>query len=162
MGIAVGSGALSPGYPEPDALVDEDVGVRIRGCPQTYRWTVTGFAASDVGPGGLRSVRILLTQHAEASGILHELVDVESVDPLVGCVEAPACPGPADAVRCVDPIAPQTIPTSALAVVLHEHADTITCSSGPAVPDADDPCPGADMTGATLLVFFPPPARFSG
>ena len=143
MDIAIGTRALSPGYPSPEPLIAD--GLRRRGCPQTYRWTVTGFAPSDVGMGDLRSVRILLTQASDASGTLYELADASPVDPRVGCAEAPECPGPADAVRCVVPLAPQSRPTSALAVVLPEHADTITY---------DD---AGNMTGATLLVFFPPP-----
>ena len=143
MKIAVGTRALSPGYPSPEPLIDD--GLRIWDCPQTYRWTVTGFAPSDVGPGGLRSVRILLTQDTDASGELVELIDAEPVDPRDGCAEAPECPGPAGAVRCVEPLAPQSRPTSALAVVLPEHAETISYDSA------------GNMTGATLLVFFPPP-----
>ena len=155
MAVTIGTRALSPGYLSPEPLIYD--GVRSRGCPQTYRWTVTGFAPSDVGPGGLRSVRILLTQDTDASGTLYELADVEPVDPMVGCAEAPECPGPSDAVRCVEPLAPQSRPTSALAAVLPEHAETITCLDGQPAPDEDDPCPTSDMTGATLLVFFPPP-----
>ena len=155
MEIAVGTRALSPGYPSPEPRIAG--GVRRQGCPQTYRWTVTGFAPSGVGPGGLRSVRILLTQDADASGTLVSLADVEPVDPRAGCVEAVECPGPADAVRCVVPRPPQSRPTSALAAVLPEHAETITCVDGQTSPDEDDPCPTSDMTGATLLVFFPPP-----
>ena len=143
MDIAVGTRALSPGYLSPEPLIYD--GLRSRGCPQTYRWTVTGFEVADVGMGGLRSVRILLTQAADASGVLYEMADASPVDPRVGCAEAPECPGPAGAGRCVEPLAPQSVSTSSLAVVLPEHAETISY-------DGD-----GNMTGATLLVFFPAP-----
>ena len=156
MAVTIGTRAVAPAAVG-ETRINSTGRIRSTPCGQRYSYTVTGFAAEDVGVGGLRSVRVLLTQHAEATSSLWEQVESDPIDPLVGCVEALDCPPPDGAVRCLYRTEGTYNDTSILAVVLTEHADTITCGDGQPAPAETDPCPTAMMTGATLLLFSPPP-----
>ena len=149
MAVTIGTRAVTPPVLG-ETRVTSTGRIRSTPCGQRYSYTVTGFAAEDVGVGGLRSVRVLLTQHAEASSALWEQVESDPIDPLVGCAEAPVCPPPDGAVRCLYRTEGAYIDTSILAVVLTEHADTITYDGS------------GNMTGATLLLFSPPPLPVAG
>ena len=126
-----------------ESRVPAGLSTRRTSCGQGHRSQVTGFAIGDAGPGGLRSVRVLLAHHAAAFNTLIELAETDPIDPTAGCAEAPPCSS--GAVPCLQPTEATDRDGFVLAVLLPEHADTVTYD--------DD----GNMTGATLLLLHAGP-----
>ena len=133
MQVTIGTRAATPRNPAADktGVYDNDRGeqVRITQYGKTYSYTVTGFNPQDLDDDGLRDVRILVRVTTDDRWDWENLTTGESGQE-------------ADPDKMFD--------DSVLAVVLPEHAGTVTFDAG------------GNMTGATLLVFYPPPAGGEG
>ena len=140
--IAIGTRAVSPGVIG-ESRVPEGLSTRRTPCGQAHRFTVAGFAAEEVGAGGMRHVLVLTTHNLDATDTLFELAEADPIDPQVGCAEAPPCSS--GEVPCLAPTPASSRDGHVWGVVLPEHAGTVRFDGA------------GNMTGATLLLFSPPP-----
>lgn len=131
MQITIGTRAITPRNPDGGHtfVMDTEVGqIRVTQLAPAYDYRVTGFNPQDVNADGLRDVRILLRVTTDVPTDAVNLSTGETEHQNTG----------------------EVINGSVLALVLPEHADTVTFDSD------------GNMTGATLLVFYPPPPGGEG
>ena len=126
MQITIGTRALTPRNPASAftyVLDTEDGQIRVTQYGPAYDHTVTGFTPQAVDAAGLRDVRVLVRVTTSNRHDWENLDTGESRQEADDTVDN----------------------DSVLALVLPEHADTVTFDGG------------GNMTGATMLVFYPPP-----